>query len=149
MSSDRFDVVRIVCEWRLRAADTGGQYCALHITVPPLCVTPLHHHVEQEAFFVLEGHPEFAYVAEGVVHWKRLSPGEMFNIPPHAVHAFRNPSDSPARCLLTAHAGMESFFVEVGVPVPCEPAPPAPHEIERLVAIAQKHGHQFLQQDAA
>ena len=151
MSNDAdqaFDVVRIVCEWRLRARDTNGQYCALHVTIPPHCVTPLQQHAEQEAFFMLEGAAEFAQWENDTLHWKRVHAGEMFNIPSQAVHAFRNPSDTPAKCLLTAHAGMESFFLEVGTPLPGKPAPPTDAEIQRLVAIATKHGHRFLPLDS-
>lgn len=144
-----FDVVRIVCEWRLRSRDTDGRYCALQITIPPACVVPLHQHAEQEAFFMMEGAVEFAETKNGALHWRTLSVGEMINIPSDAVHGFRNLSEHAAKCLLTAHARMESFFLDVGTPVPSEPAPPTQAEIERLVSIASKHGHRFLPPESA
>ena len=143
-----FDVLRIVCEWRLSSQDTGGQYCALKITVPPECVVPLHQHKEQEAFFMLEGTLEFAQFEDGTLQWKALGTGQVTNIPSNAVHGFRNTSGKAAQCLLTAHAGMENFFVEVGTPLPGLPAPPTQEEVERLVFIATKHGHRFLSPEA-
>ena len=148
-TGDVFDILRVVCEWRLRSRDTDGQYCALQVTIPAGCVVPLHQHAEQEAFFILEGAVEFAETRNGALHWRTLRVGEMFNIPSDAVHGFRNLSRDAAKGLLTAHAGMEGFFLDAGTPVPSNPAPPTRAEIERLISIATEHGHRFLPPESA
>ena len=148
-ADDAFDVVRIVCKWRLRSQDTDGTYCVLEVAVPPMCVVPLHQHSEQEAFFMLEGNVDFAESKDGVPHWRTLGAGEMINIPSDALHGFRNLSGQAAKCLLTTQARMESFFLEVGIPVPSEPTAPSEAEIQRLMTIANKHGHRFLPPEAA
>ena len=43
-------------EVKASAADTGGQYTLLDITMPANAAAPLHvHHTEDEGFYVLEG----------------------------------------------------------------------------------------------
>jgi hypothetical protein len=51
--------------------------------------------------------------------------GETINIPANAPHQFRNSSDRAARMMcVCAPAGLEEFFLEIGVPVPSRTAPP-------------------------
>lgn len=139
-----FDVLGVVLEFKLRSQETGGQYCVVAATVPPGAIVPPHQHVEQEAFFVLEGMGEFASLVEGELAWKPVHAGEMVNIPSDSVHGFRNTTDKTMRCLITAHPGIERFFVEAGTPLPAEPAAPTMEQIERVLAIAQKHGQRFF-----
>ena len=139
-----FNVLGVELEWKLRSKDTDGQYCALLATVPPQCMVPPHQHVEQEAFFVLEGTAEFAALADGTLQWSPVKAGQMINIPSDSVHGFRNVSDRNVQCLITAHPAIENFFLEAGTPMPSEPAPPTMAEIERVLQIARKHGQHFL-----
>ena len=53
--------------------------------------------------------------------------GETANIPANAPHHFRNVSGKPARLLcMCSPAGMEEFFLAVGIPVESRTTP-APH----------------------
>ena len=93
---------------------------------------------------MLEGAAEFASMIDGTLQWKPVSAGEMINIPSDAVHGFRNASEQSVKCLITAHPRIENFFLEAGAPIPSEPGAPTIEEIERVLAIARKHGQRFL-----
>ena len=137
MTATQFEVLGIVLHWELRGSETGNKYCVLNATVPPGCMVPPHQHREQEAFYMLEGEAEFAELEGGELVWKTARPGQMVNIPPDSVHGFRNASSAP-------DANIEKFFVEAGTPVAPVAAPPTMEAIERVLAIAQKHGQRFL-----
>jgi quercetin dioxygenase-like cupin family protein len=47
-------------EWKLTAEETGGHYCVLETFVPPGTGVSPHQHVDQEAFYVVEGTLEVA-----------------------------------------------------------------------------------------
>ncbi len=144
-----FDVLGVLLQWQLRSQDTDGQYCALLATVPPQCMVPPHQHVEQEAFFMLEGTGEFAQLVDGKLQWKQVAAPEMINIPSDSVHGFRNSSDRDIKCLITAHPRIEEFFLEAAAPVPSQPSAPSAGEVERVLAIARKHGQRFLAPDTS
>jgi hypothetical protein len=63
-------------------------------------------------------------------------------------HRFRNETDQPAHMLIFAFpAGIEQYFLEVGVPISdrSAPVPPPTHaDIEKLLANAAKYGLQIL-----
>lgn len=139
-----FNVLGVTLEWQLRSQQTNGQYCVLLATVPPQCMVPPHQHVEHEAFFVLEGTAEFASLIDGSLQWKPVSKGGMVNIPSDSVHGFRNVSKTDVTCLITAHPGIENFFVEAASPSQSSATPPTLQEIERVLAVARKHGQRFL-----
>lgn len=139
-----FNVLGVTLEWQLRSQQTDGQYCVLLATVPPQCTVPPHQHVEHEAFFMLEGTAEFASLIDGSLNWKPVSKGGMVNIPSDSVHGFRNVSETDVKCLITAHPGMETFFVEASAPIQREATAPTPEEIGRVLAVARRHGQRFL-----
>ena len=91
--------------------------------VPPGGGPPPHRHDFEEMFTVLEGEIEVSFRGETAV----VRAGETANIPANAPHAFRNASARPTRMLcLCAPAGLEEFFMHVGVPVASRTAPPPP-----------------------
>lgn len=98
----------------LTGKDTAGRYCLIDMLVPPGGGLPPHRHDFEEMFTVLEGEIEATFRgAKSVVR-----AGETVNIPANAPHAFQNRSDRPARLLcLGSPAGLEEFFMAVGVPV--------------------------------
>jgi quercetin dioxygenase-like cupin family protein len=140
------DVLGVELEWKLRSSDTLDQYCVLAATVPPGVGIPPHQHPDQEAFFVLEGQPEFA-VADGAgLAWRSAQPGDMVNIPPDALHGFRNASGSAVKVLITCAANLGKFFEEAGTPLGENESASAsvlPEAIQRVLAIAEKHGQRF------
>ena len=144
--SDRVEILGIELEWKLKRSDTLDRYCVLLAKLPPGAGVPVHQHPEQEAFFILEGTPEFAVEHSGELAWRTANPGDMVNIPPDTMHGFRNGSDRQVRVLLTCDAHLASFFEEAGVPLDENETPSSevlPEAIHRVLEIAQKHGQRF------
>lgn len=142
---DRFEVLGIELEWRLRRSDTLGHYCVIAATMPPGTGVPLHQHPEQEAFFILDGEPEFA-VESGGLGWTKTHAGEMINIPPDAMHGFRNAGDRDAKILLTCEDDLGKFFEEAGTPLAGDEYPsrhPSHEAIHRVLEIAKRLGQRF------
>jgi uncharacterized cupin superfamily protein len=82
--------------------------------IPPGGGPPAHRHDFEESFTVMEGMIEATF--RGVKSMVRA--GETLHIPSNAPHQFRNTSDRPARLLcICSPAGLEDFFLEVGVRV--------------------------------
>lgn len=138
------DVLGVILEWKLAAAETDGAYCVLEATVPPGVGVPMHQHAEQEAFYVIEGEASFARMGEKGVEWIAATPGDVVRIPGDVMHGFRNAGSAPVRLLITAEGKLAEFFEEAGAPVkPGVAGPPAMEEIQRVMAIAEKHGQRF------
>lgn len=98
----------------LTGNDTAGRFCLIDMHVPPGGGPPPHRHDFEEAFTVLEGEIEATFRGAKVV----LRAGETVNIPTNAPHQFRNASTKAARLMcMCSPAGLEEFFLEVGIPV--------------------------------
>jgi mannose-6-phosphate isomerase-like protein (cupin superfamily) len=105
----------------LSGKDTAGRYCLIDMHVPPGGGPPAHRHDFEESFTIMEGTIEATF--RGVKSMVRA--GETINIPSNAPHQFRNISDQPARLLcICSPAGLEDFFLEVGVRVATRTSPP-------------------------
>lgn len=122
------------------AKSTTGAYGLVeHPSMHPGFATPYHlHHREDEAFYVIEG--EVAFVLNG--EWKRVGPGAYVYGPREIPHGFKVVGDAPARMLiLCAPAGFENFVLELGQPLEDPPAPP---DMQKLVAAAARAGIDIL-----
>jgi quercetin dioxygenase-like cupin family protein len=133
----------------LTGRDTAGQFCLIDMHVPPGGGPPPHRHDYEETFSVLEGELVVTFRGSTSV----LRAGETANIPANAPHQFRNASTQAARMLcIAAPAGLEEFFLEVGVPVATRTsAPPKLDDaaqgafIAKLLALAPKYRTEILQ----
>jgi len=144
--SKRTSVLGVELEWQFRSDDTGDRYCVLTATLERGIGIPPHQHPDQEAFFVLEGQPEFAVSDSADMSWRVANPGEMVNIPPDAMHGFRNASDRRVKVLITCAPGLGRFLEEAGTPLPDDQTgcpEVSPDDIERVLAIAARHGQRF------
>jgi quercetin dioxygenase-like cupin family protein len=144
--SDRIDILGVELEWKLRLDETDGQYCVLAATIAPHVGVPPHQHPDQEAFFVLEGSPEFALAEDGELTWKTAFPGDMVRIPVDAMHGFRNESGAQVRLLIMCTAGLGRFFEEAGAPLAegeSAGADLSPATIQGVIGIAEKYGQRF------
>ena len=69
-------------------------------------------------------------------------------IPPNAMHGFCNRRGRDVRIVILCTVGLEAFFEEASIRVDTfrstEIEPPKPEEIERVFAIARKHGQVFV-----
>jgi mannose-6-phosphate isomerase-like protein (cupin superfamily) len=105
----------------LSSDDTDGRYCLIDMFVPPGGGPPPHRHDFEESFTLLEGEIEATFRGQKLVVRAR----ETVNIPANAPHSFVNASQHPVRLLcICAPAGLEEFFMAVGVPVASRTTPP-------------------------
>jgi quercetin dioxygenase-like cupin family protein len=104
----------------LSGKETAGRYCLIDMHVPPGGGPPPHRHDFEESFTVLEGEIEAVFRGRNVT----AKAGQTIHIPANAPHQFANRSTQPARLLcLASPAGLEEFFMEVGVPVATRTTP--------------------------
>jgi uncharacterized protein (TIGR02246 family) len=105
--------------------------------MPPGFASPYHvHHLEDEAFYVLEG--EIAFVCGGT--WMTARPGTFVFGPRNVPHGFKIVGETAARLLLLcAPAGFEKFALDLSEPEPAPGAPAAPPDMATLVATAAKY----------
>jgi quercetin dioxygenase-like cupin family protein len=148
--SEKIEILGVEMEWKLTDVETGNQYCVLEATIPPGVVVPLHCHPDHEAFFVLEGAPEFASEHPQGLEWCFATPGEMVNIQPMALHGFRNPTDSDVRVLITCTPNLGRFYEEAGLPFqqesPYRFTVPSTEQVERVLEIGERYGVAYSSQ---
>lgn len=127
------------------AADTGDAFSLFEGRVAPRQGPPLHRHLDDEAFLVLEGTFDFQVEEE---HW-HLGPDGFAFVPKQTPHTFLNRSaEQEGRLLIiTLPAGAhERFFAEVGEPKadPGAPFSTQPPDFEKLVTAGKRHGIEIL-----
>ena len=117
---------------------TGKGFALIEQVLPPGFAPPPHvHHGEDEAFYILEGRLTFTCGAHTFV----APPGAFVYLPRGIVHGFTVADEQPARLLqLNTPTGLEHFFEEMGEPAQALTLPPpAPPEVEKLLALAPKY----------
>jgi ketosteroid isomerase-like protein/quercetin dioxygenase-like cupin family protein len=121
---------------RATGQTTNGAFGLVENVMPPGFSSPYHvHHLEDEAFYVLEG--EMAFVCDG--NWTMAGPGTYVFGPRNIPHGFRVLGDAPARMLLLcAPGGFDQFVVEMSEPTP------APPDMAKLMAVAAKYSVDIL-----
>ena len=125
------------------AKTTNGAFSLIEQVAPVGFAPSKHvHHGEDEAFYILDGELTF-FLDERTL---QVSTGTYLYLPREVPHSFRVEGTAPARLLQwTYPAGLEQFFVELGVPTnDLSVPPPAPAEvmqesIGRLLALAPKY----------
>jgi quercetin dioxygenase-like cupin family protein len=129
---------------RATGEQTGGSLALTEEVRPAGTPTPLHRQPnEDETFYVLEG--ELTVHVDG--EQRVAGPGSTVFIPRGAEHAFTVSSETARFLILNTPAGHERFFREAGEPAPRRELPPpadGPPDIERLAAIAARHGTEIL-----
>jgi mannose-6-phosphate isomerase-like protein (cupin superfamily) len=129
------DVLGVIHIYKATGAETGGCFSLWEAIIPPGAGAPPHtHRHEDESFYVLSG--ELLIDAEGEPVPLRIGPGGFFFGARGRRHAFRNVGAEPARALVlsTPSVGLDQMFVEF------DAAKAGTPEIEKLAAIAAKHG---------
>jgi ketosteroid isomerase-like protein/quercetin dioxygenase-like cupin family protein len=121
---------------RATAQTTNGAYGLVEQVMPPGFESPYHtHHLEDEAFYVLEG--EMAFVCDG--NWTMARPGTYVFGPRNLPHGFKVLGSTPARMLLLCAPGaFAEFVVEMAEPTP------APPDMPKLMALAAKYSVDIL-----
>ncbi len=97
---------------------------------------PHRHHMEDEAFYVLEGEITFTCGDRTF----NAAPGAFVYLPRGIIHGFKV-GNQPARLLqLNTPSGLEHFFEEMGEPAPSLTLPPqAPPDVEKLRSLAARY----------
>ncbi len=125
---------------RSTSETTNGAFGLMeHWSMPPGFASPYHvHHLEDEAFYVLEG--EMAFVCDG--KWIKGGPGAYVFGPREVPHGFKVIGNAPSRMLLMcAPGGFERFVLEMAEDLT---SPPAPPDMAKLVALAAKYSVDLL-----
>lgn len=116
---------------------SGGAYSLIESTISPRFqgFQPHLHLRMTEAFYLLEGTLTFQLGEQTV----EATPGSFVLIPPGIVHTYSNPSDAPARYLLTmSPGGFERYLIELAEMIRTEPVFP-PADMSKLTALAEKY----------
>jgi quercetin dioxygenase-like cupin family protein len=118
---------------------TGGAFALIHQTTRPGHATPYHlHHIEDEAFYVLDG--EFTFICDG----KKtvLGPGGYMFLPRGIPHGIRCTGAAPSTLLIlaTPGTGFVGMMIEMAEPVKERVLPePAPPDMEKLTRLCAKY----------
>ena len=91
-------------------AMVGAHFTLSIMQQPPGHLQPLHHHDEEEVFFVLVGNPTIIWEFAGKIVERQLEPWDMVYNPPGQVHGIRNDGTEDAY-----------FQVMLGNPTPDRP----------------------------
>ncbi len=137
-------------------AETEGAHVVIEIETPPGGGPPLHTHVAQEIFSVLEGEFEFPTVRDGRKETTRATAGSVVHVPGGIPHTYHNVGLGRGRLLgvLSPATEMEGFFKEAGVPIddpahdPAHRPTSAPFDLDRFLAVCHKY-HIRIVEDAA
>ena len=110
--------------------DTGGTYSFIEAKVFP-GGGPIPHIQtrEHEGFYVVEGQIIFNVDEQRI----EAKPGTFVNIPPNVLHSFKNETNENAKMIIVlSPAGLEQFFVEVGLEVSNNSVKPPPLTDEQI-----------------
>jgi quercetin dioxygenase-like cupin family protein len=133
-----------LAEIKATAANTGGQFTIVEVTCGPGFEAPLHvHHREDEAFWILDGEVTL-YVGEQTIE---ASAGDYAFGPREVPHRY-TVGDAGCRMLfICTPGGFEGLVRDMSEPAASRIVPPPPEvepDMERIRAIANKHGCELL-----
>jgi quercetin dioxygenase-like cupin family protein len=133
-----------LAEIKATAADTGGQFTIVEVTCAAGFEAPLHvHHREDEAFWILDGEVTL-HVGEETIE---ASAGDYAFGPRDIPHRY-TVGDTGCRMLfICTPGGFEGLVRDMSEPAASRVVPPPaeqPPDMERIQAIANKHGCELL-----
>jgi quercetin dioxygenase-like cupin family protein len=136
-----------LAEITVTAADTDGLLSIVEVTEPPGTEAPLHvHHREDEGFYILEGEVTL-YVGDETIE---ASAGDFGWGPRDIPHRYTVGPNGCRMLFICVPGGFENLVREMSVPAESRTLPPEPTEepdMERIAAIAKKHGAELLAGD--
>lgn len=134
-----------LAEITVTGEDTGGLLSIVEITEPPGTEAPLHvHHREDEGFYILEGEVTL-YVGDETIE---ASAGDFAWGPRDIPHRYTVGPNGCRMLFICVPGGFEDIVREMSVPAETRTLPPASDEepdMERIAAIAKKHGAELLE----
>jgi quercetin dioxygenase-like cupin family protein len=124
---------------RVSSDETDGAMAVIEFTIPEGMGPPPHVHDSAELMYVLDGTVRFQ--SEGETF--EAGPGSVVHFPSGTEETFE-PVGGTVRLLgVYTPGGIDRFFKEFGEPAQHRDVPPpmeGPPDLERLAAIAEKHG---------
>lgn len=131
-------------EVKATGEETKGVFSLIEGLLPPGYETPLHvKSNEEDMYYVLEGELTFI-VGEKTI---KGIPGAFVYVPRHIKHKFKVEGSAPAKVLfMFTPAGVEQFFIELGVPAGEYklPSDPIEFDMDKFIETAQKYGVKIL-----
>ncbi len=131
-------------EVKVSSDESGGAMTIMEMTTPPGMGPPPHTHPGTESVYVLDGTLRY-HIGDEVTEG---GPGSVFHIPAGMVENFEPTGDKPLRVLVVyTPGGMDRFFAEYGEVAKSRDLPPpdeSPPDIERLMAVAARHGMEII-----
>lgn len=127
----------------LTPPDDEGAPCIMRGTIPPGVSIPLHSHGDPETFVMISGAVE-GVVFDGDGHrWLPIRAGDIFHVPGHAKHAWRNAGRDPAVMLIVSTSKMGRFFGELASQLSASSSQgiPSPEDLQRFNDLAAKYGY--------
>src|SRR5262245_37777689 len=104
---------------KLAGGDLPGSITVMEDLTPPRHGPPLHAHLFEEWFYILEG--SFLFELAGIPFG--VSVGDFVHAPSNEPHVFQNTSDKDARMLVIAKpGGLENYFAEMAERAMNDPA---------------------------
>ena len=139
-AGDDFWILGGLYTFKARGSDTGDAYSLFEVQGQVSAPRHLHER-EEEGFYVVDGEVTLVVGDETV----EGTPGTFAFVPRGVEHAFKVESPQAKLLLLVSpgNAGHEELFAEMGAPAATHSIPPppsAPPDVERLAAIASRHG---------
>ncbi|MEX6686237.1 cupin domain-containing protein [Danxiaibacter flavus] len=113
---------------------TGGAFTITEGCIQPGSAPPRHiHHLEDEAFYVLDGQFSFVRGKQQI----EAGAGHFIHIPKGTLHTFRNVGKTKGRLLtMLSPAGLEKYFFEIGSEATGSLPPNDPSVIEKVIGLA-------------
>jgi quercetin dioxygenase-like cupin family protein len=128
-----------LCVVKATTESTGGAFSLVHQIAPPGHATPYHlHHVEDEAFCILDG--EYTFICDGSKIIAR--PGSYVFLPRGIPHGIRVSSSVPATILILAMpgTGFVGMMQEMAVPAAERVLPqPTQPDLDKLARLCAKY----------
>jgi quercetin dioxygenase-like cupin family protein len=128
-----------LCVVKATTESTGGAFSMTYQIAPAGHATPYHlHHVEDEAFYVLDG--EYTFICDGVK--TVLGPGGYIFLPRGIPHGIRVSSSVPATMLIlaTPGSGFVGMMEEMAEPAAERVLPePRQPDFEKLSRLCSKY----------
>jgi quercetin dioxygenase-like cupin family protein len=127
--------------FKVTGAETNGALAIAELDADPAVGPPPHIHRDaDECFYVLEGTLDFSLDGRPF----SAGPGSFVHLPRGIVHTHSAGGGKRARALvIQSPAGVEHFIAEAGSAATDRlhrPLPPEPAALQRVVAIAGRHG---------
>ncbi|HEY8511191.1 MAG TPA: cupin domain-containing protein [Cyclobacteriaceae bacterium] len=120
--------------------EVNAPYCIMEGRIPAGFSVPLHHHPDDESFYIISGKVKVWREDAG---WSTLEKGDFVHVPAGMKHAWKNDAKEPNVGVIVTTPRLGSFFLEAGRPIEPgrEQSPPTPEDFKRFTEVAARYNH--------